>query len=660
MIKGDIMPKKGLQPPKGNPVKKKKNERMGTKAGEQLQATLKALPDLMFEVDLHGRIYDFNAPNQDELYTAPERFLDKFVAEVLPKEPAAIIMKAIEEASRAGRYDGARYWLDFPDGRKWFELSIATKGNPGQADAHFMVLARNITESKRNLDALARSEEKYRTIIDSMQEGYFETDLAGRFTFVNNSLCEIIGYDSDVLIGMIYRKYVDKENEKKVYEVFNRVYRTRMSERSVDWEIIRKDGTHRFIETSVSLIVDTIDTPNGFRGIVHDITGRKKAEEINRILSNISEKILNAAISIKEVADMVMIHAMELTDSEQAFLSESDPATGGVHGKNDAGGINLKHVVSTVPDDIRQAVLHGDHGGIPGGMSGNPFNVRETFFVNDASKHERYRSLPDGHFPLWRFLVAPAVMQGELMGIIVVANSPREYTESDLETMKRLAGLYAIAINRIWNENQIRVSLKEKELLLKEIHHRVKNNMQIISSLLGLQSSHVKDKRDKGLFEVSQNRVRSMALVHEKLYQSESLSGIDFQEYITDLVDELFKSYYLEERVNITINAKNILVNIDDAIPCSLIIHELVSNALKHAFPDGRNGNITIDFYREGENSVLRIGDNGIGLPAGLDYQSTESLGLQLVNALTQQLRGTISVNAAEGTAFTIIFRGRS
>ena len=651
------MPKKRPQNKKEQPAKKKRKTGTGNKSGKRLLETLIAQPDFLFEVDRNGRIYSYIAQNQKELYVAPEKFLGKTVTDVLPGEAAGIIMEAIVEAARAGRHEGARYALDFPDGRKWYELSITANGEPRSADARFMVLARNVTESMKNLEALAQSEEKYRTIIDSMQEGYFETDLAGRLTFANNSLCKISGVDSHDLIGMIYHEYVDKVNEKKVYDVFNRVFRTGTSEKAVDWEIIRKDGSRRIIETSVSLIVGSDGAPAGFRGIVHDITARKKAEGVNRILSGISEKILSADLSLKELGDMVITHAKELTHGEQAFVSESDFETTGAAGNKDSGAMRQRIVASTMPDEVQQAMLDIGRGGRER-ILGHEFNVQEAFYANDASKHELYRSLPAGHIHIQRFLVAPAIMQNKLMGLVCVANSPRDYTESDLETMKRLAGMFAIAINRIWNEKQIRVSLKEKELLLKEIHHRVKNNMQIISSLLGLQSSHVKDKRDAALFEVSQDRVRSMALVHEKLYQSESMSGIDFQDYIADLVEELHNSYYLGDRVNIAINAKNILVNIDDAIPCSLIIHELVSNAMKHAFPDGRNGNITIEFYQDGQNSVLRIRDDGIGLPAGFDYRNTESLGLQLVNALTQQLRASFEVDSTGGTAFTIVFRG--
>jgi PAS domain S-box-containing protein len=653
------MPKKNLSGKK-RPGKKKRRVRAGTKSVTRLPGTVLALTDLMFEVDRHGRIYDYVSPIQEELYANPEEFLGKSVTGVLPEEPAGIIMGAIMEASRSGRHAGARYSLDFPEGRRWYELSISAMGDPKKADTRFMALVRNITESMKNLEALARSEEKYRTIIDSIQEAYFETDLAGRITFVNKSACEMSGYTNDEFIGMSYRRLVDSANQKNVFEVFSRVFKTGKPEKSFDWEVIRKDGVHRIIETSVSLIIGSDGAPAGFRGVIHDITDRKKAGEVSRIFSVISEKILNATLSIEELAHMIMIHAKELTDSEDAYLTEFNPGIYESPEKKDVTALNPRLVASTMTDEVRRAMQGDVQKESILGMLGYIINEREAFFENDASNHALHGNFLDCNLSVRRFLAAPAIMQNKLIGLIFVVNSPRDYTESDLQTMKRLAEMFAIAVNRIWNEKQIRVSLKEKELLLKEIHHRVKNNMQIISSLLGLQSSHVKDDRDAALFEVSQHRVRSMALVHEKLYQSEGLSGIDFQDYITDLVEELHNSYYLGGRVAIVINAKNILVDIDDAIPCSLIIHELVSNAMKHAFPDERTGNITIEFFRNGGDNVLRIRDDGVGLPDGFDYQDTGSLGLQLVNALTQQLRGSIEVDTSNGTAFTIVFRGKA
>jgi PAS domain S-box-containing protein len=207
-------------------------------------------------------------------------------------------------------------------------------------------------------------------------------------------------------------------------------------------------------------------------------------------------------------------------------------------------------------------------------------------------------------------------------------------------------------------ESQIKESLNEKEVLLKEIHHRVKNNMQIISSLLSLQSRYVIDDQVGKVLMESQGRVRSMALIHEKLYQSGDLARIDFSEYIQNLVDYLFRMYGVNS-TNIAFkkNVDGVLLGINAAIPCGLIINELVSNSLKHAFPQNRKGEIRIDFHRKDGAFELVVSDDGIGFPKGLDFQNTESLGLQLVNTLTQQLEGTIELNKkGHGTAFRITF----
>lgn len=211
-------------------------------------------------------------------------------------------------------------------------------------------------------------------------------------------------------------------------------------------------------------------------------------------------------------------------------------------------------------------------------------------------------------------------------------------------------------------EAQIKASLQEKEVLLKEIHHRVKNNFQVVSSLLNLQSEYIQDKQDREIFKASQNRIESMALIHEKLYQSKNLAQIEFAEYIQELVDSLLSSY--EGNLNtiaLKINIDKVCLGIDAAIPCGLIINELVLNSFKHAFPAGKSGEIRIDFQVENENKyTLTISDNGIGFPPDLDFRNTESLGLQLVNALTNQLGGTIELNGSVGAEFKLTFEERN
>jgi len=207
-------------------------------------------------------------------------------------------------------------------------------------------------------------------------------------------------------------------------------------------------------------------------------------------------------------------------------------------------------------------------------------------------------------------------------------------------------------------EERVKASLREKEVLLREIHHRVKNNMQVISSLLALQAGYTDDEHTTQMFRESQNRIRSMALVHERLYQSQELARIDFAEYVHELTGHLLNSYRtLTNRITLDVQADVIYLDIDMAIPCGLIINELVSNALKHAFPNGRSGKITVELRTDanGLHTIL-VRDDGVGIPDELNVHRTESLGLQLVTSLTGQLNATIGLHRGQGTTFEIRF----
>lgn len=208
---------------------------------------------------------------------------------------------------------------------------------------------------------------------------------------------------------------------------------------------------------------------------------------------------------------------------------------------------------------------------------------------------------------------------------------------------------------------QLDASLKEKELLLREIHHRVKNNMQIISSLLKLQFDYIKDDQYLWVFQDCQNRIKSMALIHENLYHSNDLSRIDFHDYIENLANNLCVFFKIDtNKILLKIEVDGISLGIDTAIPCGLIINELVSNTLKHAFPNGRDGEIRISLSEiENKNEYeLVVSDNGVGLPKNLDYRHTESLGLQLVIMLAEdQLQGKVKRSKRKGTEFKINFK---
>jgi PAS domain S-box-containing protein len=203
-----------------------------------------------------------------------------------------------------------------------------------------------------------------------------------------------------------------------------------------------------------------------------------------------------------------------------------------------------------------------------------------------------------------------------------------------------------------------RQAREAREMYIKEIHHRVKNNLQVISSLLFLQSTYTADPNVLALLRESQARVRSIALIHEKLYRSPELTHVEFPDYVRDLVIDLFRTYGVDQEcIRVGLRVDDVALEIDSAIPCGLIVNELVSNVLKHAFPPGAPGDVLIELTCTGERAYrLVVSDNGRGLPPGFDWRESSSLGLKLVSDLTRQLDGHVEVRSDGGTTFVIDF----
>jgi two-component system, sensor histidine kinase PdtaS len=227
--------------------------------------------------------------------------------------------------------------------------------------------------------------------------------------------------------------------------------------------------------------------------------------------------------------------------------------------------------------------------------------------------------------------------------------------------MEKSSAIEGEIVERQKAQAEAEVSLKEKELLLQEVHHRVKNNMQIVASLLRLQSRRIDDARTVAILNDSRSRISAMSLIHETLYKPSNLNSVGLREYIKELGRNLFDFYGVDpDRIALVTDVESISLNIETATPCGLIINELVTNSLKYAFPDERPGLITITMKRErdGEGYLLRVADDGIGLPEDLEIRRTNSLGLQLVVNLTEnQLQGRLEVDRHHGTAFRIAFQ---
>jgi two-component sensor histidine kinase len=295
---------------------------------------------------------------------------------------------------------------------------------------------------------------------------------------------------------------------------------------------------------------------------------------------------------------------------------------------------------------------------------------RETIYITDKSE------IPPNAGPFLEameerectsLIHVPIAYGKRAFGFVGLESQQIDKTWSvDIIVLLRMVGdILANALERKQVEQQLNASLKEKEVLLKEIHHRVKNNMQVISSLLNLQSSRIKSTEILEMFKESQDRIRSMSLIHERLYQSEDLAKIDFSHYIQNLSTYLFQSYRIDpEAVVLNTDVQDVSLDINKAIPCGLIINELVSNSLKYAFPQVKSadkkkmkkGKVDVRLSSEDGKVALLVKDNGIGLPEDLDIETADSFGLQLVTTLVSQLNGRIDIKRKPGTTFKIKF----
>lgn len=449
-------------------------------------------------------------------------------------------------------------------------------------------------------------EESISFFLEAAPDAIVVVDYEGRIVMVNQLTVEMFGFKKEELLGQKIEILVPKR-----YRDVHVVHRTEYSSNPVARRMgegreltgLRKNGKEFPIEISLSPL--KTQEGNFVISIIRDITGRKSLEaKVTGLLESAPDGIV--VINSRGFITIVNGQAEMLFGYEKAELLGQP-------------------IEILVPERFRE-------------------------------KHVSYR---DGYIahPKTRPMGAGRLLSGRKKD---GTEFPVEISLSPLETEQ---GILITSIIRDITERRkadelIKASLREKEALLKEIHHRVKNNLQVTSSLLSLQSGYIQDERAKALFSESQNRIKSMALVHEKLYQKNDLSRINFLDYAESLVNLLVRSYGINRnKIKVSVTGEEIYFSIDSAIPCGLILNELVSNCFKHAFPGDRSGEVKVVITSTKEKKLcITIEDNGVGIPPGMDFEKLESLGLQLVRTLVNQINGTLNYEISRGTRFEITF----
>ncbi len=453
-------------------------------------------------------------------------------------------------------------------------------------------------------------------IVSTMPNFLILSDHRGRITRINQSITSVLGYEESDLIGKFFYEIfapTHKINLKKIIQEGKQV--------NLESVICSKNNQKIDVFLNISPIFSILKDPTGFVIIGTDLTETKKA--MHKIIEN-----------------------------EFKFRSVVEQTSDGVSLAIDPGKIidwnkSMEKITGIKKEEATTKLL---------------YDLMYQMNPKQETEIEKYYHLAEQFENLFdkRNLDEIKIKEKEIMrpdGTLRSVTINNFFVEKSNPLM--LCTVVQDITDRKDFENSLKTSLEEKEVLLREIHHRVKNNLQIISSLLNLQTVYINDGEALNLFKESQNRVKSMSMIHESLYQSRDLAHIDFAIYISRLSTELLSSYGVNvNRISLNTDLEEIFLDINTAIPCGLIITELFTNSIKYAFPDGRKGSINIKFKLDDDDHfLLEVADDGVGLADDVDFKNTKSLGMRLINSLVDQLDGTIELDSSAGTRFIIKFR---
>ncbi len=471
---------------------------------------------------------------------------------------------------------------------------IYTEGIP----SGWLYIFEDIGDRKIGEKELKESETRYRTIFENTGTAMIMIESNGMISLTNAEFLELTGFRRDEVEGKM--QLVDFVSEEEIDTLMG-YHHLRRSERGVaprnyGFSFKNADGKIKEVLATVSIINDTDQSIASFM----DVTELKETE----IALKESER------KYREFADMLPQTVFETNARGNiTFFNDHAFKMFGYSQKDLEDGLNILEII----DENERQRSQGD-------LSGDEYNAKHA---DGSSFPIILYSTPKCH---------DRKTQG-FRGIIV-----------DISDIKDV-------------ENELTKSLHEKEVLLQEIHHRVKNNMQIISSLLSLQAAYTESHEAKTVLRDSQNRVRTMAIIHENLYRIDDFSRLEVSDYLESMVQSIVSSYSPEpEGIKLEMSLEKVYLNLETALPLGLLVNEMVSNAMEHAFPRSA-GKITLNLRSHGEGCVLKVKDNGVGLPEDFDPLKSDSLGLQLINNLVKQIEGSLEVKSEDGAEFTVQFR---
>ena len=661
-----------------------------------LRATLESTTDGLLVVNLDRRLVSWNQKFA-QMWRLPEELLNSrdnnrvraYASEQL-RDPQGFIARSDEVF--ANLTDETCDLLHLKDGRVFERYTIPQYLN--RSIVGRVLSFRDVTDRVRAEAALKDSENRYRRIVETAQEGIWTLDENYRTTYVNRQMAEMLGYAPGVLLGRPVTDFLFPEDLADHQEKINTRQREKYERR-----IRRQDGSELWTIVSVRALKSETGKFLGSFAMLTDITERKRAEEAlkkseSRVRAKL-ESILAPAgdIGQLDLEDIIDINATQslmedffrLVHIPMALIDRQGKVLIGVGVQDICARFHLAHPVASqrcfesrtvmiqemAPGTFKLAHCQNHMWDIAtpitvGGKHTGSLVMGQFLFADEEPDCDAFRAQArEFGFDEETYLAA----------LGQVPRLDREMVESAISFFTRLAHMISLlslsniklarsvgAQERLvsslqLSEEQLQASLHEKEVMLKEIHHRVKNNLQMISILFDLQLKYGGAQDPPTIFRDCQNRIRSMALVHESLYYTETLASINFRKYLEKLVNRLISSFGSSvQNIRITVTGAEIYLNINQAVPAGLVANELIVNCLKHAFPEQRPGEIHISLEEENGRRLIEIKDNGVGLGQEFSLEKPRSFGWLMISNLMKQLGGAVTVTGENGTTCRLAF----
>ncbi|PKL10018.1 MAG: hypothetical protein CVV51_00795 [Spirochaetae bacterium HGW-Spirochaetae-7] len=695
----------------------------------KLEATLDALPDMLFELGLDGCYHDVHCKDDALLFLPVAELIGRTASEVLPPEISGVIMAAIDEASRMGSSMGKQYRLDVPAGSRWFEVSVSMMASSGN-EKRFILICRDFTARKQAADDLEESKRYAERLLNVSAEIILATDPSGNITLLNENGHRLLGYRSPELIGKNWARTCLPENARDEVGSLLSGLEEADSGTLVSHEnnVLCRNGEERLILWHNTVLHDKNGAFSGILSSGEDVTAYRDLEDRIRQSEARYRTIIEASpdsITVTDMQGRIVLFShkalpmfgydeeedpfgrpvtdfMVPDDRERAVANIMLLVQGSALGAEEYRG--LRKDGSTFDMEINGELIR-DQAGQP---------TQALFIVRDITARKRllgkYKLLfdlsPVGialvDHETGRFLDANASMlrsagysRDELLSMTYWDITPPEYNDQEDEQVRMLDEIgffgpnkkeyvrkdgsrYPISISGaiftddsrrkvVWGlieditereaaENRVKALLGEKELILKEVHHRIKNNFSTLRSLLNLQSDSIRDPGAIAAFRATEGRIQSMALLYEKLYESSDFITVSLADYLPPLVAEIISNFPNAGMVTMEVKAEDLQLNARLAQPLGIIVNELVTNAMKYAFVGRDRGRIGVSATLAEGNVLLAVEDDGVGDAGQAEDGMPSGFGLTLVTLLASQLRGSIAFERVGGTRAVLAF----